>query len=169
MRIADDGEILLRGPGIMQGYHGLPEKTAEVLESDGWFHTGDIGELSPDGFLKITDRKKDLIKTSGGKYISPAEVEGQFKAVCPFVCNVARARRRPQLLHGADRARRADDPRLGARSNGLGGRPYAEVVARRQVRELIEGYVRAAQRGPAALADDQEVPAPAARPRHRAR
>ncbi|MGG8405612.1 AMP-dependent synthetase/ligase, partial [Streptomyces sp. 12297] len=95
VRIADDGEILLRGPGIMEGYHRLPEKTAEVLESDGWFHTGDIGELSADGYLKITDRKKDLIKTSGGKYVAPAEIEGQFKAVCPFVSNI--------LVHGADR------------------------------------------------------------------
>jgi len=95
VRIADDGEILLRGPGIMEGYHGLPEKTAEVLEADGWFHTGDIGELSADGYLRITDRKKDLIKTSGGKYIAPAEVEGQFKAVCPYVSNI--------LVHGADR------------------------------------------------------------------
>ena len=116
VRIADDGEILLRGPGIMEGYHGLPEKTAEVLEADGWFHTGDIGELSPDGYLRITDRKKDLIKTSGGKYIAPAEVEGQFKAVCPFVSNILVIGGGRNFCTRAHRAGRADDPRLGRRS-----------------------------------------------------
>ncbi|MFB6570544.1 AMP-dependent synthetase/ligase [Streptomyces noursei] len=140
VRIAEDGEILLRGPGIMQGYHGLPDKTAEVLEEDGWFHTGDIGELSPDGYLRITDRKKDLIKTSGGKYIAPAEVEGQFKAVCPFVSNV--------LVHGANRnfctaLIALDEPTIlkWAEEHGLGGKGYAEVVATDQVRALIDGYV----------------------------
>ncbi|MEU1226492.1 long-chain fatty acid--CoA ligase [Streptomyces sp. NPDC005828] len=140
VRIADDGEILLRGPGIMEGYHGLPEKTAEVLESDGWFHTGDIGELSADGYLRITDRKKDLIKTSGGKYIAPAEVEGQFKAVCPFVSNI--------LVHGADRnfctaLIALDEPALlgWAAEHGLGGKSYAEVVADPRTEKLIQGYV----------------------------
>ncbi|MGW7523699.1 AMP-dependent synthetase/ligase [Streptomyces sp. NPDC054783] len=141
VRIADDGEILLRGPGIMEGYHGLPEKTAEVLETDGWFHTGDIGELSPDGYLRITDRKKDLIKTSGGKYVAPAEVEGQFKAVCPYVSNI--------LVHGADRNYctaliALDEIALldWAKENGLGGRPYAEVVAAPQTVEMVDGYVQ---------------------------
>lgn len=140
VRIAEDGEIMLRGPGIMQGYHGLPEKTAEVLEPDGWFHTGDIGELSADGFLTITDRKKDIIKNSNGKYIAPAAVEGQFKAVCPFVSNV--------LVIGADRnfctaLLALDEPTIlgWATENGLEGRSYAEVVASPQARELIEGYV----------------------------
>ncbi|MFF9507641.1 AMP-dependent synthetase/ligase [Streptomyces sp. NPDC014727] len=146
VRIADDGEILLRGPGLMEGYQGLPEKTAEVLEADGWFHTGDIGELSVDGYLRITDRKKDLIKTSGGKYIAPAEVEGQFKAVCPFVSNI--------LVHGADRnfctaLIALDEPTIlgWAAENGLGGKPYAEVVASAQVVELIGGYVRRLNEG----------------------
>ncbi|MFE9764384.1 AMP-dependent synthetase/ligase [Streptomyces sp. NPDC005808] len=141
VRIADDGEVLLRGPGIMEGYHGLPEKTAEVLEPDGWFHTGDIGELSPDGYLSITDRKKDLIKTSGGKYISPAEVEGQFKAVCPYVSNI--------LVHGADRnfctaLIALDEPSIlvWAKENGLEGKSYAEVVAAPATVSLIEGYVK---------------------------
>ena len=141
VRIAEDGEILLRGPGIMQGYQGLPERTAEVLEPDGWFHTGDIGELSPDGFLKITDRKKDLIKTSSGKYIAPAEVEGQFKAVCPFISNV--------LVVGGGRnfctaLLALDEPAIlgWAKDNGLEGRGYAEVVASEEVRELVAGYVR---------------------------
>ncbi|KOV94711.1 AMP-dependent synthetase [Streptomyces sp. NRRL B-3648] len=141
VRIADDGEILLRGPGIMEGYHQQPEKTAEVLESDGWFHTGDIGELSPDGYLRITDRKKDLIKTSGGKYVAPAEVEGQFKAVCPYVSNI--------LVHGADRnyctALIALDELAildWAKDNGLEGKPYAEIVAAPQTVEMVDGYVR---------------------------
>ncbi|MFE5881318.1 AMP-dependent synthetase/ligase [Streptomyces hydrogenans] len=140
VRIADDGEILLRGPGIMEGYHGLPEKTAEVLEADGWFHTGDIGELSADGYLRITDRKKDLIKTSGGKYIAPAEVEGQFKAVCPFVSNI--------LVHGADRNYctaliSLDEPSIlgWAAEHGLGGKSYAEVVAAPATVTLVQGYV----------------------------
>ncbi|MGV9931590.1 AMP-dependent synthetase/ligase [Streptomyces olivaceoviridis] len=141
VRIADDGEILLRGPGVMEGYHKLPEKTAEVLESDGWFHTGDIGELSPDGYLRITDRKKDLIKTSGGKYVAPAEVEGQFKAVCPYVSNI--------LVHGADRnyctALIALDEiaiEEWAKENGLEGKSYAEIVAAPQTVEMVDGYVR---------------------------
>jgi long-chain acyl-CoA synthetase len=146
VRIAEDGEILLRGPGIMQGYHGLPEKTAEVLEPDGWFHTGDIGELSADGFLRITDRKKDLIKTSGGKYIAPAEVEGRIKAVCPFVSNV--------LVHGANRnfctaLIALDEPAIlgWAKEHGLAGRTYAEVVAAERTRELIDGYVEQVNEG----------------------
>ncbi|WP_328938554.1 AMP-binding protein [Streptomyces tauricus] len=146
VRIADDGEILLRGPGIMEGYQGLPEKTAEVLESDGWFHTGDIGELSPDGYLRITDRKKDLIKTSGGKYIAPAEVEGQFKAVCPYVSNI--------LVHGADRnfctaLIALDEPSIltWAADNGLGGKSYAEVVAAPATVELIDEHVRTLNEG----------------------
>ncbi|MGV9317855.1 AMP-dependent synthetase/ligase [Streptomyces sp. NPDC003660] len=146
VRIADDGEILLRGPGVMDGYHQQPEKTAEVLESDGWFHTGDIGELSADGYLRITDRKKDLIKTSGGKYVAPAEVEGQFKAVCPFVSNI--------LVHGADRNYctaliALDEPAIlqWAADNGLEGKSYAEVVAAPQTVELVDGFVKELNQG----------------------
>ncbi|MEU6435290.1 AMP-dependent synthetase/ligase [Streptomyces albidoflavus] len=146
VRIAEDGEILLRGPGVMEGYHQLPEKTAEVLEGDGWFHTGDIGELSADGYLKITDRKKDLIKTSGGKYIAPAEVEGQFKAICPFVSNI--------LVHGADRnfctaLIALDEPTLlgWAKEQNLPATAYAEIVARPETQALIEGYVNRLNEG----------------------
>jgi long-chain acyl-CoA synthetase len=79
LRIAEDGEIQAKGPNITQGYLNRPEDTAEAFTADGWFRTGDEGRLDEDGFLSITGRKKELIKTSGGKYVAPAKIEGQLK------------------------------------------------------------------------------------------
>lgn len=79
VKIAEDGEILTKGPNVMKGYYKDKEKTDEVLNSDGFFHTGDIGEIDKDGFLKITDRKKEMFKTSGGKYVAPQLIENTMK------------------------------------------------------------------------------------------
>ena len=84
MKIANDGEILCKGPNLMMGYLNRPERTAEVIDSDGWFHTGDIGVLEDEKFLKITDRKKEIFKTSSGKYIAPQPIEQRVKE-SPFI------------------------------------------------------------------------------------
>jgi long-chain acyl-CoA synthetase len=140
VRIAEDGEVLLRGDGIMDGYHNNPDATAEVLGADGWFHTGDIGELDDRGFLRITDRKKDLFKTSNGKYVAPSMIESQFKGLCPYVSQF--------VAHGADRnfvsALVTLDPDAisgWADANGMGGKPYAEIVCSDEAHAMVQGYV----------------------------
>ena len=139
VKIADDGEILVKGPGVMQGYHNLPEMTAESLK-DGWFATGDIGELDDAGYLRITDRKKDLIKTSGGKYVAPQKVEGTLKAACPHFSQV--------VVHGEGRkyitALIALDPDAiteWGEAQGHDTAQYNEFVSSPPVQELVEGYV----------------------------
>ncbi len=136
----EDGEILIRGRGIMRGYHNRPEDTAQALDAEGWLHTGDIGEVDPDGFLRITDRKKDLIKTSGGKYVAPQALEGKFKAICPYVSQV--------VVHGDNRnycsaliALDVEAMTKWAGENGMGSKSYAEVVADPKARELISPFV----------------------------
>jgi long-chain acyl-CoA synthetase len=91
LRIAEDGEILVRGPCLMPGYWRDPDATAEVVR-EGWLHTGDVGALDADGYLRITDRKKDVFKTSGGKMVAPQALEKELKATEPLVSHV--------LVHG---------------------------------------------------------------------
>jgi long-subunit acyl-CoA synthetase (AMP-forming) len=80
-KIADDGEIMLKGVNMVKGYHRLPDKTAELYDSDGWMHTGDLGAIDQDGYISITGRKKDLIITAGGKNVAPAEMEGYLQSI----------------------------------------------------------------------------------------
>ncbi|WP_256838702.1 AMP-dependent synthetase/ligase [Ornithinimicrobium faecis] len=140
VKIAEDGEILLRGPGVTSGYHELEDATAEALDSDGWFHTGDIGEVDERGFLSITDRKKDLFKTSGGKYVAPSVIESMFKGICPYASQL--------VIEGDGRkfvsAIVTLDPEAiegWAGQNGLGGKEYAEIVTSPACREMVQGYV----------------------------
>jgi long-chain acyl-CoA synthetase len=139
VKIADDGEILIKGPGVMRGYHNAPEATAEAL-NDGWFATGDIGELDEKGYLRITDRKKDLIKTSGGKYVAPQKVEGVLKTVCPYVSQV--------LVHGEGRkyatALITLDPEAiegWAKEEGLSYSSVGELARSQEVHDLIDGFI----------------------------
>jgi long-subunit acyl-CoA synthetase (AMP-forming) len=85
IRLADDGEVLVRGPFVMAGYRNDPDKTRETIDPDGWLHTGDIGELDEDGYLKLVDRKKELIISAGGKNMSPANIEAKLKASSPVI------------------------------------------------------------------------------------
>lgn len=139
-RIAPDGEILLRAPWIMRAYRGMPEATAEALDADGWLRTGDVGFVDADGFLTITDRKKDLIKTSGGKYVAPTELESRLKALTPHVSQV--------LVHGDRRSYVSAlvtlDPEAiqrWAAANGLPGSSVAALASEPRVRALVQREV----------------------------
>src|SRR3546814_8347396 len=122
----------------MDGYHNLPEQTSDTLK-DGWRHTGDIGEIDADGFLRITDRKKALFKTSGGKYIAPSSIESQFKAVCPSASQF--------LVHGNDRTYCVSlitlDPdalAAWATHNGMGGASYSDIVSSQTDKDMVADY-----------------------------
>lgn len=139
-RIDSDGEILLRGLPVMRGYHNLPAETAAAFTEDGYFRTGDIGELDADGYLRITDRKKDLIKTSGGKYVAPSHIEGMFKAICPYTSQVlliGQARNFCTMVVTLD----PDAIRGWAASGPLADRSYAEIVASDEARAMVGAYI----------------------------
>ncbi|SOC49537.1 long-chain acyl-CoA synthetase [Blastococcus aggregatus] len=140
VRIAEDGEILIRGPLVMRGYHHRPDATAEALSSDGWFRTGDVGELDAEGRLRVTDRKKDLIKTSGGKYIAPQGIESLFKAICPLASQM--------VVHGEGRhyataliALDAEALARWAAAEGRATTDYPSLAADAAVHDLVRGCV----------------------------
>ena len=140
VKIADDGEVLLKGPGVMSGYHDLPEATAEAINSEGWFHTGDIGELDAEGYLRITDRKKDMFKTSQGKYVAPSAISASFKGLCPFASEI--------IVYGESKpycvalvSLDGEAIQDWADRNGLAGKSFSEVARDEKTKEMVEGYV----------------------------
>jgi len=140
VKIAEDGEILLKGPGIMNGYHNMPEATAEAIDAEGWFHTGDIGEVDAEGFLRITDRKKDMFKTSQGKYVAPSAISAHFKAICPYASEI--------IVYGEGKpycvalvSLEGEGLREWAANNGLGGKSFTEIARDEKTREMVGGYV----------------------------
>ena len=144
VKIADDGEILVRGPNVMQGYFKMDEATRETIV-DGWFYTGDIGRLDSDGYLIITDRKKDLLKTSGGKYIAPQPIENQLKT-CDFVSMavvIAEGRKFPSALIVPNFERLKQY----AAAKGLSCANEAELASHEAIVEMLEGQVAKACQG----------------------
>jgi long-chain acyl-CoA synthetase len=140
-RLDTDGEVLLKGRPVMRGYHNLPEETAAAFTEDGWLRTGDIGEIDADGYLRITDRKKDLIKTSGGKYVAPSYIEGLFKSICPYVSQVVvigQARNFCTMLITLD----PDAIVVWAAGGPLEGKSYADISAAPETQDMVTGYVK---------------------------
>jgi long-chain acyl-CoA synthetase len=144
VKIAEDGEILTRGPHVMKGYFKKPEATAEAIDKDGWFHTGDIGFVDADGFLHITDRKKDIIVTSGGKNIAPQPIENRLKTNKFFTEVVMIGNKRN--FAAALVVPNFEALEAWAKQEGMGGVPREELVKRPEVlahyRRLIEETTR---------------------------
>ena len=140
VRIGEGGEVQLKGPHVMAGYHNRPDATAEALTEDGWLRTGDKGELDDEGFLRITGRIKELFKTSGGKYIAPPAIEAKFKAICPYASQF--------MVFGAERnfvsALVTLDPDAiagWAAENGKEGKDYTALVNDDAVQAMVGEYV----------------------------
>jgi len=142
VKLLEDGEVVCKGGNVFTGYLNEPEKTAEALDADGWLHTGDIGEFDADGYLKIVDRKKELIITAGGKNISPANLEGALKAF-PLIGQVAAiGDKRPFMS-----ALIVLDPEVApawAKSHGIAFSSIAELAENPEVQSEIEANVREA-------------------------
>lgn len=139
VRIAEDGEVLFRGPMIMKGYYNLPQETADTLSEDGWLKSGDIGEVDEKGCLKITDRKKDLIKTSGGKYVAPAEIENELKTN-PIVSQVSLQGDRRKFVSALFTLDKEEVQKVAAAA-GIGDKPFFEQVKSAPVTAAIQKIV----------------------------
>jgi len=139
VRIAEDGELLVRGPSVFKGYWNRPEETQNAFAEGGWFKTGDIGQLDAEGFLSITDRKKDLIKTSGGKFIAPQPLENALRhnALVAEALIVGDKRKFPAVLIAPYFPLLED----WARANHIDFVSRRELIANLKVRELYEGIV----------------------------
>jgi long-chain acyl-CoA synthetase len=140
VRIGADGEVQIRGPDIMAGYHNLAEATAAAFTEDGWLRTGDEGRLDDEGFLSIIGRIKDMFKTSGGKYIVPPAIEEKFIALCPYASQFlvfGEARNFCVALIALD----ADVTASWADEQGWTGATYEELVKLQAVRDLIAEHV----------------------------
>jgi long-chain acyl-CoA synthetase len=140
VKIAEDGEILTRGPHVMKGYYNKPEATAEVIDREGWFHTGDVGLLDGDGFLVITDRKKDIIVTSGGKNIAPQPIENQLKTH-PLIAEIVMIGNRRNFASALLVPNFANLEKW-AQAAGLAYAGREELVCKREVVALYEDTVK---------------------------
>jgi long-chain acyl-CoA synthetase len=143
LKLASDGEVLVRGEVVMAGYRGDPERTAEAIDPEGWLHTGDVGELDADGYLKIVDRKKELIINASGKNMSPANIEATLKGASPLigqVCAIGDGRRYNTALIVLD----ADFAPAFAKRNGLGESTLEQLAGEPAVIEAVQAGVDAA-------------------------
>jgi len=141
--LADDGEVLMRGAMVTSGYRNLPDRTAEALDADGWLHTGDIGHLDEDGYLKIVDRKKEIIISAGGKNMSPANIEATLKSASPLigqVCVIGDGRPYNTALIVLD----ADFAPMWAKQHGAEADELEQLAARDDVHRTIAAGVKAA-------------------------
>jgi long-chain acyl-CoA synthetase len=139
VRIADDGEVLVRGPCVMMGYYKKPEETRAAISPDGWLSTGDVGYLDKDGYLVITDRKKDLLKTAGGKLVAPAPIENALKT-SPFVSNAALVGDKRRFI-AALLVPNFSNIEARASAQGITFKSPAEMAGHPWVHKLIEGEI----------------------------
>ncbi len=146
VKIAEDGEVLMRGRGVMRGYRGHPEDTTATIDANGWLHTGDIGTLDAEGYLSITDRKKDLVKTSSGKYVAPQRVEGRLTTETPLIMHA--------VFHGEGRnygtallALSEEEVRIWAQANDVEDKTHEELAKDERLLALLRRHVDRANEG----------------------